>query len=218
MDSKQREDLKAFINVVNESKINPTNVLEIGSRDGHHAEALREAFNIDKTKVYIVEPNPKQHIRIKKEYPNATLFGVAISNTEGMLPFHQIDSGNDGWDGISGLMDRPDIYSLVKTNTIEVPVFKGSTLLNQIGEDIDLCKIDVEGLTYEVLESFGGTINRIKVLQVETEEVVIWKNQRVDSEVSEYLTNQGFVKMTESFVNTKWGKQFDQVWLNKNFA
>lgn len=218
MDDKQLEDLETFIKIVKQNNILARNVLEIGSRDGHHAEALRCAFNIAPENVHIVEPNPKQHVRIIDEYPDANLYGVAISNTEGIVTFNQIDSGDDGWDGISGLMDRPEIYGQVRTNKISVMSMTGKSLLKMIKEEIDLCKIDVEGLTYEVLESFGEDLNKIKVLQIETEENVIWENQKVDSQVSEYLTGMNFVKMDESFVETKWGRQFDQVWLNKSFV
>ena len=215
-DKKQIKDLESFVKLVRGLDFEPTNFLEIGSRDGHHAEYIRKELGIDKTKTYIVEPNPLQYPKISKLYPDFKLFTSAISDTEGELPFYQIDTGHDDFDGISGLLDRPDLYKHHNTNIIKVPVIKGDTLIKKIGENIDICKIDVEGATYNVLNGLGKDLNNIKVLQIETEDVEIWKDQKTTSDISDFLINKGFTLHDESLHNTIWGIQRDQIWVNND--
>lgn len=214
----QIEDMKSYVSKVNNIGLEPKTVLEIGSRDANHAEALRRAFNIKEEDVYVVEPNPNQHQRIVSTYPNFNLIDKAISDKSGTVDFYQINSGDDGWDGISGLLDRPDLYNKQFTNTkkIQVESITGSSLLDSIGKDIDVCKLDVEGLTYEVLESFGDDIRKIKTFHLETEQKVVWDNQKLDSDVKELLESKGFIKVYNKTHFTKWGEQYDQIWVQSS--
>ena len=59
-------------------------------------------------------------------------------------------------------------------------------------DEIDLVKIDVEGATYEVLESFGSDINKLKFIHLEAEYVQFWQNQKLYSDVSNLLLGYGF--------------------------
>ena len=210
----QTLDMAGYFEQIKKTSIQPNSILEIGSRDAHHAEAIRRKYNADN--VYIVEPNPIQTIKIKNEYPGFKLFEVAISDKEGPIDFYQIDTGNEDWDGISGTLERPDIYDNVNTNKITVQAITGKSLLSQIEGDIDMCKLDVEGLTWNVLNSFGDSITRIKSFHLETEENEIWQNQRLDFDVKELLESKGYIKMDQVEHDTKWGMQYDQVWVLKS--
>lgn len=215
-DSIERQiiDMQTYVSTINSLNITPKTVLEIGSRDGHHAEALRRAFNINDGDVYVVDANPKQHKRITSNYPGFNFIGNAISDKKGTLDFYQINTGDEDWDGISGLLDRPELYNQEFTNTkkIEVESITGKELLDSIERDIDICKIDVEGLTYEVLQSFGQDLDRIKTLHIETEQREVWSGQKLDSDVKALLESRGFVKLHNKTQNTKWGEQYDQIW------
>ena len=207
----QTKDMVGYFNQIEITNIQPKTILEIGSRDAHHAEALRRKYKVND--VYIVEPNPIQIDRIKKDYPNFKLFEVAISDQEGPIDFYQINTGDRDWDGISGTMDRPDLYNQVNTTKITVEAISGKSLLDQIEGDIDLCKLDVEGLTWNVLNSFGDSITRIKSFHLETEEKEIWKNQKLDADVKELLKKKGYIKLDQVKHPTTWGMQYDQVWV-----
>ena len=214
----QITDIQPWVDYVNKIKLQPKTILEIGSRDGHHAEALRSTYNLNSSDVYLVEPNPNQHDIIKSNYPNVNLIDYAISDKTGTVDFYQINSGDAGWDGVSGLLDRPDLYNQEFTNTkvIKVNSITGSELLNTIDRDIDLCKIDVEGLSYEVLDSFGDSISRIKTLHIETEQLEVWQNQKLDVEVKNLLESKGFQKVFNSTQVTRWGDQYDQIWVQSS--
>lgn len=216
--SNELEDMSAYIQEIDKINIQPQTVLEIGSRDANHAEALRLNYNIDSSNVYVVEPNPKQHGRIALKYPKINLIDKAISDKPGKLDFYQINSGHDKWDGASSLLNRPEIYSQQFSNTevIQVECITGQQLLKQINKEIDICKIDVEGLSYEVLISFGKDISKIKTLHIETEQREVWEGQKLDGDIKVYLESMGFVKVYNKIILTRYGEQYDQVWIQSS--
>ncbi len=190
----------------------PKNILEIGSRDGKDAEKLRSLFKISPDKVYIVEPNPDQVPKINENFPQATLFDFAVSNKIGTATFNKVKPECDeGFIGTSSLMERPEFYQ-DRTEKIEVDVKTGEYLLEQIKEDqIDLCKIDVEGHTFEVLESFGEKIHRINTFHIESEHVAKWHGQKLYAVNKAYLESMGYTQIMFMYV---WGGtiQSDSVW------
>ena len=188
------------------------NILEIGSRDGNDAEKLRSLFEIPKDKVYLVEANPDQVPKIKRAYPDANVFDFAISNKTGKTTFNKIKQGNNEVSiGRSSLMERPEIYG-DDSEKVEVHTHTGAYLLDQIKEEtIDLCKIDVEGHTFEVLESFGEDIHKIKTFHLECEHVAKWEGQKLYEVNKAYLESMGYTQIMFMYV---WGSvvQSDSVW------
>lgn len=200
--------------VLNQTLIEPKTILEIGSRDGHDAETLRRRFNIDPSNVFIVEPNPNQSEKIKRDYKDFKIINFAIYNSEGKMSFNKVN--NQELVGISSLLDRNDnIYNRVESEVIEVEVITGERLLDIIDVDIDLCKVDVEGVTYEVLESFQN-IARIKSFHLECEHKEIWKNQKLYEEVSALLKEKKYVQIYFEYVNGV-PTQSDSIWVLKDF-
>ena len=187
----------------------PTTILEIGAREGGDAFHFRDAFKINNRDVYIVEPNPEILPAIWcKEF---NLFEVAIGMESGMKKFYQAHGDGDRM-GTSSVLDRnDDWYKKNKVDIIDVKVITGKELMNSINRDIDICKIDVEGLTWEVLSSFGNDLLRIKSMHLETETIPYWKGQKLHPEV---------VKLMEEFnYEIQWqneGKQLDSIWIHKS--
>jgi len=179
------------------------NVLEIGSRDGDDAEKLRSLFKIPANKIYLVEPNPDQAPKIREKYPEAQVFDFAISNKNGIELFNKIKPENDKTCiGVSSLKDRTDGFYDGRAEKIEVSVKTGKYLLEQIeDEQIDLCKIDVEGHTFEVLESFGNDINRINTFHIESEHVAIWEGQKLYDVTKAYLESVGYTQILFMYVH-----------------
>jgi pyruvyltransferase len=199
--------------------IQPTNVLEIGSRDGHDAEYLRDSFSIDAKNVHVVEPNPDLHIMIENDYPEINLHKFAISKEEGVLEFNKVNTDEHMiYVGQSSLLNKKDgLYERINSEKIKVQGIAGKTLLEKIGDDkIYLCKIDVEGLTYEVLESFGDDIEKIKSFHLECEHVEVWENQKVYRDIVGFMHSKGYLQVYFRYV---WNslKQSDSIWIHKNY-
>jgi FkbM family methyltransferase len=195
--------------------IKPKNILEIGSRDGDDANILKNIFNILDKDVWLVEPNPLQQFKIKNKYPYFNLINEAIFNEEKKILFNAVNSPD--YDGTSSLLNRKDdLYSKIDSNKIMVQTITGKNLLKKIDSEIDLCKIDVEGLTYEVLESFGLDINKIKSLHIESEHIEIWENQKLYENVKSFLEKNDFIEIYFNYVNGV-KIQSDSIWIQKNY-
>lgn len=173
-----------LINIVCEmlSGKNINTILEIGSRDGDDSDFLKKHFGIDDEYVHIVEPNFLSHNKIVKEYPNYNVYDYAIHNYNGTCEFNNIIGNSDL--GISSVKNRPDgYYNTVNTKKIEVNCITGKKLLGIIGSDVDYCQIDVEGLSFEVVEGFGEDIVKLRYIMIECEHRVVWENQKIYDDV-----------------------------------
>jgi FkbM family methyltransferase len=205
--------IKKHVEIIKEYKIKPHTVLEIGSRDGDDSFFYKNEFSLSDENIHIVEPNPLMFQEIQKKYPNFKLYNVAIDDSEGVKEFNQVVCGGSDPIGVSSLLERADdFYKIYKTNKINVTVIRGENLMKQICRDIDICKVDVEGLTYEVLMSFGDSISKIKTFHLETEHHSFWKNQKLHSDVVSLMQKLNFELIW-------WDKenhlQSDSIWVNK---
>jgi FkbM family methyltransferase len=195
-------------------KLNPKTILEIGSRDGNDANYYASQFNIDPKSVYVVEPNPEMIKGIKQKYPDFNLFEVAIdSGEETYKEFNQVKEGGQDPIGVSSLLNRNDgFYDKFLTSKINVKTINASTLMKDINTEIDICKIDVEGLTYDVIESFSDTISKVKTIHVETEELEYWENQKLEDDVFKLLESLNFEMIWKG---NSIDHQSDSIWINK---
>lgn len=198
-------------------KTQPASILEIGSRDGNHAEHLRSLANIEPSSVFLIEPHPQSFKTMIAAYPAFTSFQLAISDKPGVVNFNAIpDVYNIHIMGTSSLLpvvDDPTWRSHPPPTWIKVLAITGETLLQLINRfELDLVKIDVEGCTYEVLKSFGYGIRHLKALHLEVEiaPYKIWKNQHFYQEIQEYMSSWGF---QEVHFHLAFEGQGDSVWM-----
>lgn len=197
-----------YIKILKQLGFTPTTVLEIGAREGGDACHFRDAFGIKNSDVYVVEPNPEilPHMWCKE----FNLFEVAIGPEAGTKKFYQVH-GNGDVMGTCSLRDRnDDWYKRNRVDEIVVKVMTGKELLRAIDRDIDICKIDVEGTTWEVLDSFGSDLTRIKTMHVETEAFAYWTVQKLHDDVVRFLEDAGYVMQWSSD-----GLQRDSIWIHK---
>jgi FkbM family methyltransferase len=192
--------------------INPKTILEIGSMDGNDANKLKNYFNLTDSDVWVVEPSSTQQVIIKNTYPNFNLITDAIYSERGQMIFNQVN-GPDA--GTSSLYDRTDSWyelqggGLVKRT---VNTITGEDLLNIINKPIDICKLDVEGLSYEVLNSFGDKLHQIKSFHLESEHKEVWKGQVLYEKIKEFLISKNYKEIYFEYV--AGGRlQSDSVWV-----
>lgn len=201
--------------ILEKTTIQPKSILEVGSRDGDDSELLRDFFSINEDMVWVVEPNPNQQIKIKEKYPRFNLVTEAIYSEEGEKWFNAVRSSD--LIGVSSLLDRKDgLYSNTNTERIVVNTITGYKLIERIDTEIDLCKIDVEGATFEVLKSFGDKIHMIKSMHLENEHLEVWSGQKLYDEVKTYLESMGFVEIYFQYVNNVV-LQSDTIWCQKKY-
>lgn len=203
--------ISQYVQLLHERKFQPETILEIGSRDGHDANFMQSYFGIKDENVFVVEPNRILAKHISNSYPNYNVFECAISLTKGVANFNQVMTDNADLNGVSSLLDRHDsFYADHRTMKIEVQTITGKDLMRHIKKPIDICKIDVEGLTYEVLQSFGDTLQMIKSFHLETEHLEVWKGQKLHSDVCKFMSDAGYLMIGE---NPAWSVQSDSIWV-----
>jgi FkbM family methyltransferase len=213
-DNNNRVELYTFLNVLQQVvHLFPydKNIIEIGSMNGNDAHFLAENLKVNNSNVSIVEANPNFAKQIRNSYPDYDVHEFAVSSKDGKVYFN---SAKDEDDGRSSIYDR-DIYQNDNFEKIEVESITGLSFLKK--ENIDnvfALKLDVEGASYEVLQSFGDKIESIFGIQVETERAQVWDDQKTKNEVFRYLSERGFELIWQCDV----GIQNDSIWLNKRYA
>lgn len=189
-------------------------IVEIGSRDGHDAAYLSKSLGA--TLVYTFEANPYCHKVINNNYPEFNNIEVAVSNFSGSATFNAVQSSN--WDqvGTSSLRDRTDDWYRGKSQKINVKVTTMEGYFNNnLPDEFDVVKIDVEGCSFEVLEGFGDLINNVKVFHVENERYQYWDGQKLADDVEILLVSKGFFR---DYAEEFGPNSVDEVWVNGNLV
>jgi FkbM family methyltransferase len=205
-----------YNNIVEKTKISPKIILEIGSRDGNDANELMNYFQLNNENVWVVEPNPNQIKVIEKSYPNFNIIPNAIFNEETEHDFYQVISSDPNDVGTSSLINRNDEWYESKTNIIKVKTITGKQLLSNINKDIDICKVDVEGLTIEVLSSFGNELNKIKSFHLECEHREVWKGQKLYDDVAKFLIEHNYSQIYFQYCSGGT-LQSDSIWVLNDY-
>ena len=196
------------------TNILPKTILEIGSMHGHDANTLKNEFNLNDSDVWVVEPNPYQQDEITKDYPNFNLVKNPIFDKSQEHEFYQV-LGYDA--GTSSLFNRVDTWYEAQGSglkKIKVNTITGLELLETINKKIELCKLDVEGLSYEVLNSFGDRINEILSFHIECEHREVWKDQKLYLDVKEFMENKNYEQIYFKYV-AEGTLQSDSIWVLK---
>lgn len=206
-----RIELVSYVKMLKEkTTIEPKVLFEAGSKTGDDAKWLAEQLGVPDEGVFVVEPHSKFHQQIAEKYPQFKVLNLALFDKEGFLTFHEADNLDDGR---SSLMDR-DIYEKDFTE-VEVEAKRVETLMEEYGlESIDAFKLDVEGASFEVLESFGDRIDDLKSIQIEAEYGEVWKDQKTYGAIVDFMMENDFVNIWEHDII---GIQVDSVWVQREF-
>jgi FkbM family methyltransferase len=202
-----------YIDLINKNTvISPFTVLEIGSRDGKHALQLANAFGVTFNNLHVIEANPCAYENIVQRFPGICTYNIALSDLNTTLDFYAVDpSEGEAKLGQSSLLEKNSgIYSTI-AKKISVESMTGFAFMKKHNiNSIDICKIDVEGATLQVLKGFGHKLKDIMSLHVECEHRQVWKGQHLYHEVAAYLINFGFRQI---YFNISANVQSDSIWV-----
>lgn len=189
--------------------ISPRIIFEVGANYAQDAAYLADSWKITHGDVYVFEPHPV----IASALTNHYKFEVnqkAVSNTSGFLTFNAVNIDKTSNSGISSLLThRVNDSALVDGVTVEVIRLDDFVRARGI-PNIDFLKVDVEGMTYEVLDGLGEFIQHVACIQIETEVMPIWENQRTQTDVYALLEAKGF-QLIEHITQMD-GIQGDSLW------
>jgi FkbM family methyltransferase len=204
-------------------------IFDIGSCDG--LDSIKYARMFPSSKIYAFEPLSKN---VELIYSNLTTYSVsniqvvplALSDKKGQEKFY-VSSGNPeelkspDWDygNKSSSLLPPDksteVLDWLKfdlVETVETNTLHAFCKENQI-QLIDYIHIDVQGAELMVLDGASEFISRIKMIWMEVENIPLYKDQPLKTEVELYMHRNGFTKIKDT-VNHISG---DQLYVNLNF-
>ena len=185
-------------------------VLELGSRDGHDANAMNSIFRA--TRTVIIEANPECYLDIIRNYPDFESYKIAITDHSGWVEFYAMSHDNSvSALGQSSLLYR-DFYDTMASK-IAVP---GETMDEFVRmariDSIEAMKIDVEGATYQVLEGFTK-IRMTRLLHIESEHKVYWEGQKLYEDTARFMKEAGYEQVYFKMV---FEEQSDSIWQRKD--
>jgi len=171
-------------------------IYEVGSRDGHDGVELAYRISegqVDFKNIVLFECNPPQIEVVTNNYPQATLITDAISNKKGTVEFLQIH-GDKNFVGSSSMdLNRVNYPWVKKTSTIQVKTRRLDSVIEELGHtEIDIMKIDIEGYTYEALESLGKFFGIVKVFHLETEIEGVARD-KTNLDIVLYMQEKGYI-------------------------
>jgi FkbM family methyltransferase len=199
------------------SNISPTNVFEIGASNGADAAHLQKSFGVEPSNVYCFEANPTNYQVLCNNFPDFNNFHVAISDFTGKQTFQLHQPAAD----ISSFKKRvshyvyqgnySDNYVEIELDTYRMDDF----ILNHKIDTIDICKIDVEGCSFEVLLGFGKMLKIVKSIHIEGELIQLYENQKLFDDFKVLLENAEFTMV--DYCEFDGATQCDSVWIKNEF-
>lgn len=194
--------------VKNRTSVIPQNVFELGSHDGTDAEYLRKAFDIPEENVFCFEANPFTFKELSEKHPSFNNFQLGLSNVNEETKFNCVMNDT----GVSSVRSKIHLQN-PQIETVDINLVRMDYIIDHYNIDsIDLCKIDVEGCAYEVLEGFGDHLTKVKTFQIEAEMVTLFEGQRLFSDIYTFLTRNQY-HMVAMF---SLGVQCDSVWVRND--
>lgn len=204
-------------------------IFDIGTCDGLDAVKYHRLF--PNSTLYAFEPLPANFLLLKQniEKYNCPIFPInlALSNEVGTAEFH-VSSGRPqdvasdiDWDfgNKSSSLLPPNKASEVlpwlkfqEKITVETSTLDSFCLQKSISL-IDFIHMDVQGAEMLVLKGASSMLSKIKMIWMEVENIELYKNQPLKTDVESFLKKNGFTKVKDT-VNQIAG---DQLWVNLNY-
>lgn len=196
--------------------LEPSVVLDIGSMDGSDSKRFRGILKHSEMVAFEANPDNFRSMNDDEEIKqhNIRILNRMVSCTDGFQSFYIQRTSNPNSIANRGTSSAlPRIESGMQN--IEVCVSSqriDSFLTTEYPSASKVALwVDVEGFSYEVLESMLITADRICLIHVEVEAKECWKDQRLEPDVVRLLSGMGFILLACG----KPGVQRDLVFVNK---
>jgi FkbM family methyltransferase len=186
-----RDDIRQLTEFLQRYNFKPNNFIEIGSRDGHDTEMIRQYWNLPFQSCYVIEAHPQCYENIVDTYPELSTLNIAASDTTEVISFNAGIFGKEINVGTSSILEK--VHDTFIAEKIDIDGWRMDEVMNQLAIDkFDFMKVDVEGFALQVFKGFGDKLKYTQFIQVELETIHIWKDQFGYSEVRDYLEEIGF--------------------------
>jgi FkbM family methyltransferase len=184
-------------------------IVDAGSLNGADVEFLTNS--LPNTIGYAIEGLVDNYNLYIKDNKAFTGINRVIASYDGESIFHEKNIN-----GIHGIYNRGEEYGN-KCHMLKCS--KLSTIMDEFSiKTIDVIKIDLEGATYDALQSLGDHLQNIQIMHIETETYPFFEGQVLHDTVCQFLEDNQFYLVDISFCEIiQNGFQSDSVWVNKRF-
>lgn len=206
------------------------NLLDVGARNGvetilpyPYKSDLWDSNYKNKFNFYALEPDPEEALRLEKsnEYKQVLNYGAYYKPSKEILNITYGEGKSSilkpDLDNIRKVMKAGPLSSYIEEykikKTLEIQLDTIDELCRNIR--VDLLKIDVQGLEYEVLQGCRKKMRDIKSIWLETSTIKSYKNQTSAELVIDLLAQNNFVPIYKQESTAMIG-EFDYIFINKN--
>jgi FkbM family methyltransferase len=169
-------------------------IIDVGANKGNATLEFLEIFS--SATVFAFEPLPECFEIMKlrlKHLENVKLFNVALSNKTGSAKMNK-----SSYRASSSLLKMAELHKSL------FPITKGETVISVETNTLDnimssevfdapvLMKIDVQGFEDQVLTGSKKTLEKIKIIIIETSFLELYVGQPLFDDIYRILTEQGF--------------------------
>ena len=180
----------------------PLIICDVGASPIDKTEFIDDLFNNTNSQLIGFEPNKVEFEKIDKTNQSKKFYNYALG---------------DGKDKKLNICKAPGMSSFLKPNLDYLKLFHGfeewakiegqedvkTKKLNDIEEEIDFIKIDVQGYEYEVLNNGTNKLKNAKVVQFESSPFPLYINEKSISEIINLLEKNGFMLHMFNKIHTR---------------
>ena len=157
-------NMRMFVDLIKtNTKLEVKNLFEIGANFAQDAQYLAYKFRIKPQDVYVFEAHPELYKAITKLH-KFNAYNNAVYNTEEIIDFNLVPSNSKNPGG-SSIIWGQNVWEKISVEAIRMDSFMNKNNIDKI----DFLKLDVEGVSYQVLDGFGERIKDIQTMHIEAE-------------------------------------------------
>lgn len=176
--------LSSFRTLIYRHEVRPRGILHIGAHQGQEVAFYRDAGVKDIT---LVEPVPELAAFLRREFYDIDVIEAAVGSREGVLPFYVMHPSN------VSTLEKPGPGDRVE-RTVNVPVYRLSTVLDNLDPHPNILIVDAQGRELDVLKS--GPLSGFHMVVSETSTVEDRVMASDYGDVVRYMEDQGFEAAT----------------------
>jgi FkbM family methyltransferase len=193
-DSNEYEEQLAAVEHEWLKKLNINTILDIGASNGGYATKARKIF--PQAKIISFEPLPNSFNALQKKFANDKLhnaFNIVLSDVAGEMEFFEND-----YSGSSSILSMTENHIDAYPQTAHAKrIIVQSKTLDEIFDTLKiesetLMKIDVQGAESMVLKGSEKSLEKIKLIFVESSFVELYKNQWLFDNLYQFLIQRNF--------------------------
>jgi len=193
----------------------PGNIFEVGANFAQDAAYLARKWHLTPDNVVVFESHPEISGKVRNHY-DFQVVPKAVAIVNSVMEFNAVKLGSTLNTGISSLLQH-SVNDQTENEIVEVEVIRLDSFAEINGwKRIDFLKIDVEGMTFEVLEGLGDFLENVRYIQIETELIPVWKGQRTQQQVYQLLEENRF-QLIEHLTQMD-GVQADSLWIRQDLV